>query len=97
MKLPTQEDINFKMYLPNCVKLLLKDVQSAAYMVLDVIRHAQSTVEKTIVISEMGLVLLANQDGKRKLVKESVEKVCMVKDVVSYVPEIVKIMKPVIT
>lgn len=45
----------------------------------------------------MGLVLLANQDGQRKLVKESVEKVCMVKDVVSYVPEIVKIMKPVIT
>lgn len=45
----------------------------------------------------MGLVLLANQDGKRKLVKKNVEKVCMVKDVVSYVPEIVKIMKPVIT
>lgn len=60
-------------------------------MALDVIRHAQSTVEILIAIYEMELVLHANQDGKRKLVKEGVEKVCMVKNVGSNVLDIVKI------
>lgn len=97
MKLPTQKDINFKMYLLNCVKLLLKDVQTTASMALDVIRHAQSTVEIIIATYLMEPVLHVDQDGQMKLVKQSAERVCTVNNVVSNVMDIVKIMQPVIT
>lgn len=60
----------FKFYLVFLLSIENKDVQSVAYMALDVVRHAQSTVEITIVTYSMELVLHADQDGQKKLVKQ---------------------------
>lgn len=47
-----------------------QDVQTTASMALDVIRHAQSTVEIIIATYSMEPVLHVDQDGQMRLVKQ---------------------------